>query len=532
MNKRNNFGWAGLAALALAMGMQGCGGGSEDKSAKASTIVVNTPAMMAQVSADDYNDNVNGLITAATLKRWKDNWAGERAKLGLTGKLIVLQVTAGPIEGMDPTKVVSATNPANPDAAISTKHAPYIKPGSANVFVYLSPSSEWIQTRTNGVIETQSVVPDGAQMDSLMKKYNIDPRNDMIAIAMGTGSNPNAMGQGRVWYALRYWGVDKKNLALVNGGNQWVVNNGMTAADFQYTATTAPNSGTFSVKNLEVDNTQLQATVEDMMRALPSSDVNVKHDGVLIWDARSMGQYTAGQVVEFDEDSDTDKAGAQACTTGFCAPVNPNNYMATFQNGGSRQGHPNGTLQVQYTHFLNPSKGFSYRPKAFLEKLLNGHVTTAQDVADGNARVAGVGFVDGTYGLMGEGNAYQPGDTLYVYCETTFRAMITGVTAAVILGKPTRFYDGAMVEWHSLTYTTDKNGNTILPSNSPWRTDLVSFFRQATSNTLVEPRTITNAYASSTNAAVNADKAYKTGEVIQTGGSGGSGGAPANPCGG
>jgi hypothetical protein len=49
---------------------------------------------------------------------------------------------------------------------------------------------------------------------------------------------------------------------------------------------------------------------------------------------------------------------------------------------------------------------------------------------------------------------------------------------------------------------------------------------------LVEPRTITNAYASSTNAAVNADKAYKTGEVIQTGGSGGSGGAPANPCGG
>jgi 3-mercaptopyruvate sulfurtransferase SseA len=326
--------------------------------------------------------------------------------------------------------------------------------------------------------------------------------------------------------------VDKKNLALVNGGNQWIVNNGMTAADFQYTATTAPNSGTFSVKNLEVDNTQLQATVEDMMRALPSSDVNVKHDGVLIWDARSMGQYTAGQVVEFDEDSDTDQGGAQACTTGFCAPVNPNNYMATFQNGGSRQGHPNGTLQVQYTHFLNPSKGFSYRPKAFLEKLLNGHVTTAQDVADGNARVAGVGFVDGTYGLMGEGNAYQPGDTLYVYCETTFRAMITGVTAAVILGKPTRFYDGAMVEWHSLTYTTDKNGNTILPSNSPWRTDLVSFFRQATSNTLVEPRTITNAYASSTNAAVNADKAYKTGEVIQTGGSGGSGGAPANPCGG
>ena len=260
MNMRINKSWVGVSALVIALGLHGCGGGGEDTVSTASQIPVSTPAQISQASAADYADNVNGLVTAATLKRWKDDWAGERVKLGLTGKLIVFQLTAGPIEGMDPTKAVSATNPANPDAAISTKHAPYIKPGSANVFVYLSPSSEWIQTRSNGVIESQSVVPDGAQMDGLMKKYNIDPRNDMIVVAMGTGSNPNAMGQGRVWYALRYWGVDKKNLALLNGGNQWVVNNGMTAADFQYTATAAPNSGTFSVKNLMVDNTQLQAT--------------------------------------------------------------------------------------------------------------------------------------------------------------------------------------------------------------------------------------------------------------------------------
>jgi len=532
MNMRINNSWAGLSALVIALGLHGCGG-DEDKTAVATQVTVNTPAMLAQASADNYDENVNGLVTAATLKRWKDDWAGERAKLGLTGKLIVFQVTAGPIEGMDPTKAVSATNPANPDAAISTKHAPYIKPGSANVFVYLSPSSEWIQTRSNGVIESQSVVPDGAQMDGLMKKYNIDPANDMIVVAMGTGSNPNAMGQGRVWYALRYWGMDKKNLALLNGGNQWVVNNGLTAADFQYTANTPTNDGIKSVKNLKVDNTQLQATVEDMLRILPSTDTNVKNDGVLIWDARSMSQYSAGEMVEFSEDTNSDTAGSQSCTTGFCTPVNPNNYMWTFQFGGSRQGHPNGTMQVQYTHFLDPAKGYSYRPKAFLAKLLNGGATTAQDVADGNATVAGVGFVDGTYGLVGEGNAYQPGDTLYVYCETTFRAMITGMASTVILGKPTRFYDGAMVEWNSLTYTTDKNGNNILPSDSPWRTDLRSFYRLATSNTLVNTRTITNAYATSTNAGVNADKAYKTGESVASGGGGGGGsGAPANPCGG
>ncbi len=519
MNMRINKSWAGVSALVIALGLHGCGGGGEDKTVVASQLTVNSPAAIAQASADNYDDNVNGLVTGGTLKRWKDDWVTERAKLGLTGKLIILQVTAGPAG------------------------SEYIKPNGSTVLTYLSPSSEWIQTRTNGVIESQSVVPDGAQMDGLLKKYNIDPRNDMIVVAMGTGSNPNAMGQGRIWYALRYWGVDKKNLALVNGGNQWLDDTSMTpAADFSATNSSYdsanptipkyPNSGTFSVKTLAVDNTQLQATVEDMMRVMPSSNVNVKNDGVLIWDARSMSQYSAGELVEFSEDTNSDTAGSQACTAGFCTPVNPDNYMWTFQNGGSRQGHPNGTLQVQYTHFLNPSKGYSYRPKAFLEKLLNGHVTTAQDVTDGNATVAGIGFVDGSYGLLGEGNAYQPGDILYVYCETTFRAMITGITATVILGKPTRFYDGAMVEWNSLTYTTDKNGDTILPGNSPWRTDLVSFFRPATSNTLVNPRTITDAYATTTNAAVNADKAYKTGESVNSGGGSGGGGAPSNPCGG
>ena len=66
------------------------------------------------------------------------------------------------------------------------------------------------------------MVPDGAAMDALLKKYNIDPQNDMIVAAMGTGSTGNAMAQGRIWYALRYWGVDKKNLAILNGGNQWL----------------------------------------------------------------------------------------------------------------------------------------------------------------------------------------------------------------------------------------------------------------------------------------------------------------------
>lgn len=487
----------GLAA-ALCLGalfLAGCSG-SEDASNGGTGIVVNTPAAIAQESADDYNANVNGLITGATLKRWKDDWLNQRPA-GITGKLVILQATAGPAG------------------------SEYVAPNGTTVFTYLSLSSEWIQTRTNGVIETQSMVPDGPTMDALFKKYNIDPQRDMIVAAMGTGSNPNAMAQGRIWYALRYWGVDAKHLAILNGGNQWLNGNGMGPADFAASPSTPPNSGSASVKDLKVDNTALQATVQDLLAFLPSSDSNVLNDGVFLWDARSLSQYSAREKLEMGEDTDAATAGNQACATAYCDPVeSPVNYMTSFQNNGARQGHPWGALQLQYTRMLDPAQGFSYKPKAALASYLNG-----EPDADG------VGVVDATYQLVGAGNAYRPGDTIYVYCETTFRAMITGIVSAAILGKPTRFYDGAMVEWHSLSHFQDQTGNYILPLDSPWRTDVKSFHRYASSPALVAPRTITDAYARHTNAIVYADKQYKTQSAGGSGG-GGGGGLPANPCGG
>jgi len=482
-----------LAAAAAALLLDGCGGGGADANSKARRMSVNSPAALAQASADNYDDNVNGLVTGATLKRWMSNWAKERPA-GVTGKLVILQATAGPAG------------------------AEYIKPDGVQVFTYLSPSSEWIQTRNNGVIETPSMVPDGAMMDALLKKYNIDPARDMIVAAMGTGSAPNAMAQGRIWYALRYWGVDKEHLALLNGGNQWLVTSSMAAADFQAAASAAPNSGTATVKDLMSDNTQLQATLRDLLAVLPAADSNVTNDGVFIWDARSVGQYAAGTLVERGEDTDSDTTGVQACAAAYCEPKNPNNYRWTFQNSGSRQGHPFGALQLQYTYMLDSTKGFAYKPKATLAAYLSG----APDAS-------GIGLIDGTNKVVGAGNGYQEGDTIYTYCETTFRAMITGITAGVILGKPTRFYDGAMVEWNSLSNIADNSGRTILPADSPWRTDLRSYFRPAMSSAEVAPRNVGNAYASQTDVIVNQDKGYKTGESV---GTGGSTGLPPNPCGG
>ncbi len=497
---------AGVAVLAMLLGLQGCGGGGGgDKTADAAdSIRVSAVTELPQESADNYDDNVNGLITAATLKKWIDDWLNNRPA-GITGKLVILQATAG-------------------EAGYA-----YIKPNGGSVVTYLTSSGEWIQTRDNGVIETPSMVPDGQTMDGLLKKFAIDPSKDMIVVTMGAASPANAMAQGRIWYALRYWGVAKEHLAMLNGGHKWQSDSGALAASYFSTAgSSAPNNGTASVRDLKVDNTILQATFEDVIHAAKSTDVNDPNDGVFIWDARNLGQYSSGEQVELGEDTDTNTTGTQACATAYCAPVHPENYIQFFQNNNSKGGHPNGTLQLQFTHLLDATKGWSYRPKAELAALLNGETN-----------VSGIGFVAGDYQLVGAGNAYRPGDVIYAYCETTFRAMITGIAGMVVLGKPVRFYDGAMIEWNSLSSTEDGSGNLILPADSPWRTDRTdrSFFRYAKDSdpgtgpigsNLVAQRYITNPYATHADKIIRADKQYKYGEIIDTQG---TSGIVANPCG-
>ncbi|MEK8089509.1 hypothetical protein [Thermithiobacillus plumbiphilus] len=498
---------AGVAVLVMLLGLQGCGEDGGDKTADAvGSIKVSAVTDLPQESADNYDDNINGLITAATLKKWIDDWLVNRPA-GITGKLVILQATAG-----------------------ETSYE-YIKPNGVNVVTYLTSSGEWIQTRDNGVIETPSLVPDGQAMDVLLKKFAIDPSKDMIVVTMGTASPVNVMAQGRIWYALRYWGVAKEHLAILNGGHKWQFDSGALAASYFSTGgSTPPNNGTASVRDLKVDNTILQATFEDVINAAKSTDVNDPNDGVFIWDARNLGQYSSGEYVEKGEDTDTSTSGVQACATAYCASLRPEIYLPFFQNNNSKGGHPNGALQLQFTHFLDLTKGSSYRPKAELAALLNG---------DTNA--SGIGFVAGNYQLVGAGNAYRPGDVIYTYCETTFRAMITGFASMAILGKPVRFYDGAMVEWNSLSSTEDGSGNLILPADSPWRTDRTdrAFFRYAKDSIdpvtgiavgsgVVAQRYITNPYAPHADKIIRADKRYKYGETIDT-----QGASPivANPCG-
>ncbi len=489
-------------SLTLAMGLSACGG-SEDETYTSNTterVVQATPATIAQVSDDNYDNNVNGLITGNTLKSWIDNWEGNKPA-GIEGKLVILQTSAG-------------------EAGYE-----FIAPNGTDVFTYSVPKDEWVENRSNGVIETISMVPSGRSMDTFLAKYGIDPAKDMIVCAQGTAGAGWAMRAGRCWYMFRYWGTPKEHLAVLDGGNQWNGEGENTSLDASYFAvagSTPPMNGSASVKDLPEINFALQATLEDMMNAVPSQDANLLNDGVFIWDARGVNQYSAGE------------------DDGTGVPVA--DYMTTFQNDGARQGHPNGTLNLNYTNIVVPAEGYRYKTKAEIQSYL-----------DGNLDVANNGFVDATYQGVGAGRAYQEGDTIYTYCETTFRAMITGFASGAILGLPTRFYDGAMYEWHSMsnikvaTYdagtATTTFGDPILPWDSPWRTDELtwSFSHPASDTATVAPRAIVNAYASSANAIINEDLAYKgitvddggdTGTDSDDGGSSGGGiEMPTNSCG-
>jgi 3-mercaptopyruvate sulfurtransferase SseA len=481
------IGLLGAASIALA----GCTGTEDSGSGSDTTTPTQaTPAALAFESADNYDDNEYGLITAPTLKGWIDDWAANRPA-GIEGKLVILQSDPG-------------------EAGYE-----FITPDGTDVFTYAVDSSEWIETRSNGVIETRSMVPSGRAVDTFLAKYDIDPAKDMIVCAQGTAGAFQTMKAGRCWYMFRYWGTAKENVAVLNGGNQWNGDNTtLDASYFSATGSTPPNTGTATVKDLPDLNFALQATVEDMLAIVPAQDINLLNDGVFIWDARSNNlpaSDPASGADEYSPDDDSD-----------------------FRNAGSTQGHPNGALMLSYGNIVDATQGYTFKPKADIQAYLDGETDTN-----------GFGFVDGTLQGVGSGMAYQEGDTVYSYCETTYRAMITGFASGAILGLPTRFYDGAMVEWHSLSNQLDSAGNYILPFDSPWRTDKSSYsmFLTNTDPANVDPRAIVNPYADSANAIINEDLAYK-GIVVDSGStdsdttdgssssSGGGGTLPPNPCGG
>lgn len=500
--------WRTLVTTMAAAGVLGLAGCTdEDELNSADNVTRNTPTEIAQESADNYDDNTNGLITGSTLESWIDDWENNRPS-GISGDLVVLQIH---------------------DGSLNTRE--YIAPDEANgIRVYSVDHNDLRMDRSNGVLTTRSMVADGPTIDGFLQDRQIDPTEDMIVFAAGQGGAFQGMKLGRGWYTMRYWGVEKDHLAVLNGGAQTVMDvtgyMGPSASDLP----SQPSD--FSVRELEQDNTALQVTLEEMIQEARNASGDV-----FIWDARNIEQYDASE--------------------------------DPFQNGGSAQGHPKGAVELNFSNLLvtgdsqnivfayqdgsgNCPEGADANGDANYDldtaDSANGDCTadtgdsyawrskSALDTAMDGGTINGAQFQD-LNGPLGSGNAYQDGQQVWTYCETTYRAMVTGFATAGILGLPTRFYDGAMVEWHTMSNAYDKYGNQLLPADSPWRTDkdTVSYF-EYNEQSLTEPRRIDDPYADNTNAIIEADRAYKitgAGADDDDSSSDDGGGAPvANPCGG
>lgn len=428
--------------LSLSLALAGCMG--EDSKAKRSddgAIVVNKIADITNESKDNYDDNVNGLITHNTLKKWIDNWEANRPA-GVSGKLVILQQAQGPVG------------------------AEFIKPNNTNVFTYAE--SGWLEPRNNGVMNIGEIVLSGPSIDRVIRKYGIDVNNDMIVCAQGGGANGtgNYMNQGRCWFTFSYWGVPQQRIALLNGNNTYLSDSAQLGSTY-FTDTASPiiSRQISSVKNLKVDNTVLYASIEDVINVLPLTDAPDNNDGLLLWDARNLPQYSAGQHKWNNNSIESTIA----------------NGISGFQNSSTRQSHPRGALNLEFTNLLDVSTGL-YHSKSILKGMVRGGVSPK-----GEAFVSGL---NETYQPVGLGNAYQDGDIAIHYCETSMRAGVTIIAAAVILGIPSRLYDSAMIEWNSLTAgASDTRGFTILPSNSPWDTSALSQPFPIEAGASVAPRT-------------------------------------------
>ena len=436
-----------------------------------------TPGEISQESDADYNNNENGLITGTTLDGWIDDWAANKPD-GVDGDLVILQVSTSYTDEDDNTSYHYIDDP---------------DPATDDVQVYAIDTDRLTETRSNGVIETRSMVPSGAKMDQFLKDYDIDPTSDMIVWAMGVGGAYQNMVMGRGWYMMRYWGTPQENLAVLSGGanhsdvmsnvenglNQENTRDDAAACDENLTSACLPGDGTVSVADLPENNFALQATLQDVM-AVARGDVDA-----FIWDARSPAEYMSNDA---------------------------------FKNGGAKQGHPNGAAVLSFSNLLvaddsgantydvggavTPGASYRYKSKADLEDYVAGQEVDGARFQRNYSGSLGKLQSDDVYDLDGD-------QTSITYCETTYRAMITGIASAVVLGMPNRFYDGAMVEWNSMANIQDKNGEDVLPKDSPWRTDKdeLSFY-EYNDPANIEPRTIDDAQADSTTAIIEADRNY------------------------
>lgn len=104
------------------------------------------------------------------------------------------------------------------------------------------------QTRIDGVGTISNMVPSGTNVDNILQNAGIDKYTTIVLVAHKstvTPANANNYYTGRAYYVLRYWGIPKERIKMLNGGTD-----AYATAYTLDTASVSVSPSTFSVKNL------------------------------------------------------------------------------------------------------------------------------------------------------------------------------------------------------------------------------------------------------------------------------------------
>ena len=104
------------------------------------------------------------------------------------------------------------------------------------------------QTRIDGVGSITNMVPSGTNVDNILQNAGIDKYTTIVLVAHKSTVTPadaNNYYTGRAYYVLRYWGIPKERIKMLNGGTD-----AYATAYTLDTASVSVSPSTFSVKNL------------------------------------------------------------------------------------------------------------------------------------------------------------------------------------------------------------------------------------------------------------------------------------------